>query len=234
MRAVVLLVLISAPMLACTGGAERLPVGLDDVMVQLPGDECRGLCAFDFGEIPLGAERAVAFDVVNLGDAFTRPAVAASNGVELVQDLLPSLAPGEAAPFIVIVNAREPGPIVAEVFVNGSTIQIDVTATVAPVELVFSPNECAFGEVVVGETRACNVVVTNPSSRFDVVIDQVRTSSEAFFVNAGTGVTIAAGSSITLEVTARPPSVGEFDGFVDYAASDRIVVDAVRLSVTGI
>ncbi len=200
----------------------------------------------ELGRIALSSPTTASLVCENVGfDDATLVVTPDRSGLVAVASAPATLSPGAVERIELTVTPQGLGALMASVLVTSNDpdtpeLTVPITAEVidvVPCTAALSPSRLDFGQVSVGDTRALSLTLSNGGST-DCLIRElaIGSASSAGFGLRGApaaGSALAAGQSLSFEVTLTPGQEGMFAGTVELAFSNPMTAPlSVALAAT--
>lgn len=223
--------------------ANAPPDSPSEIAIQLlDGTECRAddpPCVIDFDGVEIGGLAVRAVDVVNLGDVDIEIGTAEvlGNPSFALQQAPSTLRAGESYPLAISFRPSSTTTPTAALYLTWGSpaqrIQVDLHGQGTLGGIAFTPAECDFGDVIVGETSPpCVVSLLNPGT-VEVAVEGVAVFPPfATQTDLIVPLFVQPGTLVAIPIVARPTTTGQVTGTFGIAVGGNVT--AGSLSVNGI
>jgi len=180
-----------------------------------PGQLTANPTSLGFGNVQVGSSQTLAETLTNSGGTSVTISMATTTGSAFTAgglNLPITLGAGKSVTFSVSFAAQSGGSVTGSLVIssNGSnpTLSVSLTGTgTLPGQLAVAPSTINFGNVIVGTTQ--NQTGTLSASNAPVTVSSVGVNGSEFSVSGiSLPVTIAAGNSVSIQMTFAPQASG--------------------------
>ncbi len=191
-----------------------------------PGQLTANPTSLGFGNVQVGSSQTLAETLTNSGGTSVTISMATTTGSAFTAsglNLPITLGAGKSVTFSVSFAAQSGGSVTGSLVIssNGSnpTLSVSLTGTgTLPGQLAVAPSTINFGNVIVGTTQ--NQTGTLSASNAPVTVSSLGVNGSEFSVSGiSLPVTIAAGNSVSIQMTFAPQASGTASAKVTFASN---------------